>query len=80
MMLRAGLSHKMATMYISLFNVFIIVMAFLLDGLGILLLGLVLLAACLAFTQMIAMAVKKRESGEPNVVKVPGVTEVHKVG
>ena len=80
MMLRAGFSHKEATLYISLFNIFIIALAFLLDGLGILLLGLVLLALCLVATQLLTSAVKKRESGEADVVKVPGVTEVHKVG
>ncbi|HPR13539.1 MAG TPA: MraY family glycosyltransferase [Bacteroidales bacterium] len=80
MMLRAGMSHKLATVYISIFNVFIIAIAFLLDGIGILLLGLVLLALCLIATQLLMAAVRRRESGEPEVVKVSGVTEVHKVG
>lgn len=80
MMLRAGLTHKQATFYISLFNIFMIGVAFLLDGLGILLLGLVLLALCLIATQLLMVAVRRRESGEPEVVKVSGVTEVHKVG
>lgn len=80
MMLRAGLTHRQATLYISLCNILIIAVAFLLDGLGILLLGLVLLALCLIATQLLMVAVKKREAGETAVVKVPGVAEVHKVG
>lgn len=80
MMLRAGLSHKQSTLYISLFNVFTIVLAFLLDGMGILLLGLVLLALCLFATQLLIIAVKKYESGESSIIKVPGITKVTKVG
>ena len=80
MMLRAGLSHRRATFFISSFNVFIILIAFLLDGLGILLLGLVLLILCLAATQIIMLAVKKRESGASETVHVSGVTEATKVG
>lgn len=80
MMLRTGMSHKQATLYISLFNVSMIVVAFLLDGLGILLLGLVLLALCLVSTQLLVMAVRKRESGKPDIINVPGVTEMTNVG
>ena len=80
MMLRAGFSHKEATLYISLFNIFIIALAFLLDGLGILLLGLVLLALCLSATWFLSMAVKKRESGAHKVIVVPAdVAEVTRV-
>ena len=43
LMLRAGLSHKQVTLYISLFNIFMIAIALLFDGLGILWLGLLLL-------------------------------------
>ena len=80
LMLRAGMSHRQATLYISLFNVFMIVVAYLLDGLGILLLGLVLLALCLVATQLLMLAVKRREADEPNVIEVSEVTEVTKVG
>jgi len=66
-------------MYISFFNVVMIALAFLLDGLGILLLGLLLLAICLVATQVLMMTVKKRESAEPAVVKVPDVTKVTQV-
>lgn len=79
MMLRAGFSHKKATLYISLFNVFVIAVSFLLDGIGILPLGLVLLALCLLVTWFLNMAVKRRESGAHKVVEVPGITEVSKV-
>jgi len=61
-MLRAGFSHRQATMYISFFNVFIIAIAFLLDGIGILWLGLVLLGLCMIATHFVAVAVKKRET------------------
>jgi UDP-N-acetylmuramyl pentapeptide phosphotransferase/UDP-N-acetylglucosamine-1-phosphate transferase len=80
LMLRAGLSHRRATFFISVFNLSIIFVAFLLDGLGILLLGLVLLILCLAATQIIIVAVKRRESGASETVRVSGVTEVTKVG
>ena len=80
LMLRVGLSHRRATFFISMFNIFIIVVAFLLDGLGILLLGLVLLALCLATTQILMLAVKRRESGIAETIPVTGITEVPKVG
>ena len=80
MMLRAGFSHRKATLYISLFNIFIIAVAFLLDGIGILLLGLVLLSLCLIATQLLTVAVRRRESGETEFVRVSGVAEVHEVG
>ncbi len=62
LMLRAGFSHKQATLWIALFNVFIIAVAFLLDGIGILWLGLVLLALCLIATYFITLAIRKRET------------------
>lgn len=80
MMLRAGLSHKQATMYISLFNIVVIAVAFLLDGIGILWLGLVILALCLTATQVLMRTVRKRESGETSIIHVPGVTKVPRVG
>ncbi len=63
LMLRAGFNHRWATTYISLFNIFLIVVAFLLDHIGIFLLGLVLLALCLLATFILNRAVKKKESG-----------------
>jgi UDP-GlcNAc:undecaprenyl-phosphate/decaprenyl-phosphate GlcNAc-1-phosphate transferase len=80
LMLRTGMSHRQATLFISLFNVSMIVVAFLLDSLGILLLGFVLLGLCLIATQILILAVRKRESGEPDIVSVQDVTEVNKAG
>lgn len=80
MMLRAGFSHKESTLYISIFNVFMIAVAFLLDGIGILLLGLVLLALCLTATWFISLGVKRREAEAPKVIVVPSeVAEVTRV-
>ncbi len=62
MMLRAGFSHRQATMYISFFNVFIIAIAFLLDGIGILWLGLVLLGFCVLATYFVSRIARKRET------------------
>ncbi len=76
MMLRAGLSHRQATLFMSLFNIFIIGVAFLLDNLGILLLGLVLLALCLAATGILNMIVKRRLSEKPKLVKIPDMAKV----
>ena len=67
MMLRAGLSHVEATLYISLFNILLIAFAFLLDRIGIFRLGLLLLALCLAASSVLMMAVRRKES------KVSGV-------
>ena len=67
MMLRAGLSHKEATLYISLFNVFVIALAFLLDSIGIFWLGLVLLALCLIATFILARFVARKELKVPEV-------------
>jgi len=64
MMLRLGFSHKMATLYISLFNILIIALALLLDGIGILWLGLVLLVMCAMATSVLAVLIKKKESAE----------------
>ncbi len=62
MMLRAGFSHREATLYISLFNIFIIGVAFLLDRVGIIMLGMILLMLCLVATGFVLRAVKKKES------------------
>jgi UDP-GlcNAc:undecaprenyl-phosphate/decaprenyl-phosphate GlcNAc-1-phosphate transferase len=63
MMLRAGFSHREATIYISLFNVLVIALAFLLDSIGIFWLGLLLLVLCLVTTSILMWVVKRRKSG-----------------
>jgi UDP-N-acetylmuramyl pentapeptide phosphotransferase/UDP-N-acetylglucosamine-1-phosphate transferase len=62
MMLRAGFTHRKATLYISVVNVLMIALALLLDGIGILWLGLVLLTVCGILTYILNMAVRRRES------------------
>ena len=62
MMLRAGFSHREATLYISIFNIFMIGLALLLDDLGIFWLGLLLLALCLAASLILMKAVARKES------------------
>ncbi|HAX93886.1 MAG TPA: undecaprenyl/decaprenyl-phosphate alpha-N-acetylglucosaminyl 1-phosphate transferase [Bacteroidales bacterium] len=62
MMLRAGFSHRKATLYISLFNLFAIAVAFLLDNIGIFLLGLVILGLCLVATFVLTRFVRWKES------------------
>jgi len=61
MMLRLGLSHKQATLYISIFNIFMIVLALLLDGIGILWLGLVLLIICGTAITVIRSLIRRKE-------------------
>jgi UDP-N-acetylmuramyl pentapeptide phosphotransferase/UDP-N-acetylglucosamine-1-phosphate transferase len=67
MMLRAGLTHRRATLYISLFNILMIAVALLFDGIGILWLGLVLLVLCGIGTAILAWVVKRKESQVPKV-------------
>lgn len=67
MLLRAGCSHGEATLCISIFNIFIIAVAFLLDGIGISLLGLVLLALCMIAAFILDRSVKRKESSVPEV-------------
>jgi len=73
MMLRAGLTHRKATLYISLFNIMMIAIALLLDGIGILWLGLVMLILCSIATALIYQFVKRRESMAEEVAGVPEV-------
>ena len=73
MMLRAGLTHRRATLYISLFNIFIIAVALLLDGIGILWLGLVLLLLCGLATAFLFSCIKRREAGAKEVAEVPEI-------
>lgn len=70
MMLRAGFSHLEATIYISLFNILLIAIAFLLDGIGILLLGLVLLTLCIISAFILNRSVKRKESSVPDIKSV----------
>lgn len=73
LMLRAGFTHRQATMWISLFNIGIIAVALLLDRIGILWLGLVLLLICTIFTQVVVLAVRRRERHTTGDEKLPGV-------
>ena len=67
LMLRAGFSHKVATLYISLFNISLIALVFLLDDLGIFPLGVLMLALCSLATGLLIIAVRRREShGNPD--------------
>jgi len=70
LLLRAGLSHRGATLYISLFNVFIIVVAFLLDSIGIFLLSFTLLVLCLIGVGVLLSFVRQKES-EARMAKFP---------
>jgi UDP-N-acetylmuramyl pentapeptide phosphotransferase/UDP-N-acetylglucosamine-1-phosphate transferase len=67
MMLRAGFSHKKATLLISLFSVFVFAVAFLLDSIGIFWLGLVILALCMTATFILSRFVARKESKMPEV-------------
>jgi UDP-N-acetylmuramyl pentapeptide phosphotransferase/UDP-N-acetylglucosamine-1-phosphate transferase len=62
MMLRAGFTHKQATLTISVFNILMIALALLLDGIGILWLGLVLLSICGMATYILYLSVKRVEA------------------
>lgn len=61
LLLRAGFSHKKATVIISLFNIFIIAVGFLADNIGIMYLGLLLLVLCFSFVEGIRYLVRKHE-------------------
>ncbi|HQK71427.1 MAG TPA: MraY family glycosyltransferase [Bacteroidales bacterium] len=61
LMLRMGFSHKRATLYMSLFNIFIIALALLLDGIGIFWLGVVLLVICWMTTTILIHLIRKKE-------------------
>lgn len=71
MFLRLGFSHRQTTAYISLFNIMMIILALLLDGIGILWLGLVLLVICGLGTALLVQAVRRREPGPSGVTGVP---------
>jgi UDP-N-acetylmuramyl pentapeptide phosphotransferase/UDP-N-acetylglucosamine-1-phosphate transferase len=59
MMLRAGFSHIKATFIISMFNIVVIAVAFMLDHIGILYLGFVILMLCLLFMEVIMFLIKR---------------------
>jgi UDP-GlcNAc:undecaprenyl-phosphate/decaprenyl-phosphate GlcNAc-1-phosphate transferase len=61
MLLRAGYSHLQATLLISLCNIMIIILAYLLDSIGILWLGLVLLLISMLLTALVYLRVAKQE-------------------
>lgn len=73
MMLRAGFSHAKATLYISLFNILMIILAFLLDGIGILWMGLLLLGLCLAAAWILTRYVTAKEGRAAVTEAVPGI-------
>jgi UDP-GlcNAc:undecaprenyl-phosphate/decaprenyl-phosphate GlcNAc-1-phosphate transferase len=60
MMLQAGFSHVMATMILSIFNLIIIALALMLDHLGILWIGLILLLLCIAATELVNYLIKRK--------------------
>lgn len=61
MLLRAGFSHYKSTLLISLANIMMIIMAYLLDSIGILWLGLVLLLTSMVLTSLVYIRVAKQE-------------------
>jgi len=74
MMLRAGFTHKKATLYISLFNILMIALALLLDGIGILWLGLLLLLLCGITTGLLHAYVRRREAATGTVTGLPDLS------
>jgi UDP-N-acetylmuramyl pentapeptide phosphotransferase/UDP-N-acetylglucosamine-1-phosphate transferase len=87
MMLRAGFSHIKATVIISMFNVIVIATAFMLDRIGILYLGLVILLLCLSFMAVIMVLIKRNlpeeERNRPqNYVRLnrPAGVKIKKLG
>ncbi len=62
MLLRVGLTHRRATLSLSLFTILMIALALALDGLGILWLGLVLLVICSIATWIVYLLVRRREA------------------
>jgi UDP-GlcNAc:undecaprenyl-phosphate/decaprenyl-phosphate GlcNAc-1-phosphate transferase len=62
MMLQTGLSHGRTTLIISVFNLLMIALALLLDHIGILWLGLILLCICIAMIELVKYLIRKRTS------------------
>jgi UDP-GlcNAc:undecaprenyl-phosphate/decaprenyl-phosphate GlcNAc-1-phosphate transferase len=59
MLLQAGFTHVKATIVIAIFNVFIIVLALLLDSIGILWLGLIILFICVVMIELVKYMIRK---------------------
>lgn len=59
MMLQAGFSHVKTTFIISVFNLLMIALALLLDHIGILWLGLILLLICIAMIELVKYLIRK---------------------
>ena len=62
LMLRIGFTHLQATLIIVTFNLIIIALAFLLDQVGILWLGLIILGICLITVSLLDRYVRKKEA------------------
>jgi len=69
LLLRAGYTHKESTLLISMANVFIIGISFLLHNTGIFWLGLTILTLCILFTIPVYLTVAKRENWKMYNVK-----------
>jgi UDP-GlcNAc:undecaprenyl-phosphate/decaprenyl-phosphate GlcNAc-1-phosphate transferase len=61
LMLQCGFSHLRSTLIISVFNLFLIAVAFALDKIGILTLGVVLLSLCIIATEVLKYRIRNRE-------------------
>jgi UDP-GlcNAc:undecaprenyl-phosphate GlcNAc-1-phosphate transferase len=61
LMLQSGFSHLRSTLIISVFNLFLIAVAFALDSIGILVLGVVLLSLCIIAIEALKYRIRKRE-------------------
>ena len=77
LLLRVGCTHRRATLYISLANIFIIALAFLLDHIGILWLSIVLLAVSITLTAIVYVIVAGREGWNWKKTRwwIPGSSE-----
>jgi len=65
LMLEAGFSHGTTTLLLSLFNLFIILVAVLFDHLGILWLGLLLLIICISGNEVVSYYIRSRRQKHP---------------
>jgi len=61
LMLKAGFTHLESTLYISLANIFIIGISFMLNSIGILLLSLVLLLISISLTGVVLILIKRKK-------------------
>ncbi|HUX95287.1 MAG TPA: MraY family glycosyltransferase [Bacteroidales bacterium] len=67
LMLQAGFSHRMTTLLLTIFNVIIIIVALLLDHLGILWLGLILLLLCILADELVRFRIRRKMSQKTNI-------------